>query len=522
MPSIYIINPAPDFASYSTAEAFGRSEFDEGWVQVADATIPTIAALVPSDWAVSLCDESISPLDLNASVDFVAITGKISQRQRMFALSREFRRRGRTVVIGGSFATLTPDDVRPHTDILVKGELEEIASTLFADLAAGEWKDVYDGGQADIRLSPVPRWDLYPVGRALSGAIQTTRGCPFNCEFCDVIQYQGRKQRHKTIEQVLSELDELHRQGFREIFIVDDNFTVQRRRAHALLDALVIWNKRHLERVRFSTQASLDVARDEDLLGKCKAAGLDTLFIGIETVNADSLRETGKRQNLLLPINDAVDRILRAGIAVRAGIIVGFDHDDSRIFEHLREFFDSSPIPDLAIGVLTAPYATDLHRRLKAEGRLSGESLDATAGHPFSTNIAPKLLTRDELLEGVATLCQTAYRAENYERRMMSLIAAYGDQNDQRRAPPAQSSRLTQGRKFLARIFSNIGARGAAEARMLKNVLRAASQKPTLLPIIMNFLCRYEQTRSFLDEALSTMPRQRAPHTPKELTIQAA
>src|SRR3954470_6397685 len=308
MPSIYIVNPASTAPGYHTAEAFADAR--GGWTQVADLTVVTVAAFVPDDWTVRLVDEAVSPVDLTVEVDFVAITGKVSQRQRMIELAKEFRRRGRTVLIGGSFASLNPEDMRPHADILVTGEIEQLAPKLFGDLAAGAWSSHYDGGQADLSSSPIPRWDLYPTDRAMLGALQTTRGCPFNCEFCDVIQYQGRKQRHKTAAQAIDELWALHANGFRGVFLVDDNFTVHRRWARDVLDALGRWNAAHAEDpVRFLTQASLDVARDEDLLERCRAAGLRTLFVGVETINEDSLRETGKRQNLLLPMAEAIARI---------------------------------------------------------------------------------------------------------------------------------------------------------------------------------------------------------------------
>ena len=229
MPSIYIINPAADAPSYYSYEVLDGP--DGGWVQVADLTIATLAGFVPEGWTIRLTEEAVQPVDLDAEVDFAAITGKVTQRGRMIALAREFRRRGRTVLIGGPFATLSPADMRPHADILVTGELEELAPHLFADLAAGTWLDCYDGGRADIRRAPMPRWDLYPVDRAQLGALQTTRGCPFSCEFCDVIQYQGRKQRHKDVAQVIAELDALYAAGFRNVFLVDDNFTVHRARA---------------------------------------------------------------------------------------------------------------------------------------------------------------------------------------------------------------------------------------------------------------------------------------------------
>jgi len=492
MPSIYIINPSNSAPGYHTAEAF--ADESGGRTMVADLAIVTVSALVPDGWEVQLTDEAISPVDLESGADFIAITGKVSQRSRMVELSREFRRRGRTVIIGGSFASLSPDDMQPHADVLVTGELEQLAPTLFADLAARRWKDRYDGGQADIRLSPTPRWDLYPTTRALAGALQTTRGCPFNCEFCDVIQYQGRKQRHKTIDQVLTELSVLHAHGFRDVFLVDDNFTVHRSWAREMLEALAQWNAAHTgDSVRFLTQASLDIARDADMLDRCREAGLRTLFVGVETINESSLRETGKLQNLLMPTNEAISRIVEKGLAVQAGVIVGFDHDGPDIFDTLLDFFQSSPLPDLSLGVLTAPAATNLYRRLAKEGRLIGEIWQATAGSPFETNIRPARMSREALLAGAHSLATKLYSPENYQARMFNLIDQYGG-ND----PPALQS--GRGRQTL-HVFQRISGRGSREAEMVGNILRAAARKPPVLPIAMHFLGRYEQARRVLDYA---------------------
>ncbi|MDB5581729.1 MAG: Radical domain protein [Bradyrhizobium sp.] len=503
MPSIYIINPASSAPGYHTAEAF--ADATGGWTQVADLSVVTLAALVPSGWAVRLVDEAISPADLASDADFVAITGKVSQRTRMIELAAEFRRRGRTVLIGGSFASLNPDDMRPHADVLVTGEIEQLAPKLFADLAAGNWDDRYDGGQADICLSPVPRWDLYPTDRAMAGALQTTRGCPFNCEFCDVIQYQGRKQRHKTIGQVLAELSELHAYGFRNVFLVDDNFTVHRRWARQILEALTEWNHTHADDpVRFLTQASLDVARDADLLDQCRVAGVRTLFMGVETTNEESLRESGKLQNLLLPMNDAISRIVTKGIAVQAGVIVGFDHDGPDIFGTLFEFFQQSPLPDLSIGVLTAPAKTDLYGRLAREGRLIGEVWQTSAGSPFETNIRPARMDRDTLLEGTRQLCTELYLPHFYEKRMLNLIDSYGESDS---FPVSNSVRDGgSGRRHVFQMFKRIAARGSREARMVDSILRQASRKPAVLPTVMHFLARYEQARCVLDHFAAPAP----------------
>lgn len=490
MPSIYIINPRCTTPGYHTAEGFADEH--GGRTQVADLAIVTVAALVPGGWEVRLTDEDISPVDFDCAADFIAITGKVSQRRRMIEIAAAFRARRQTVIIGGSFASLSPDDVRPHADILVTGELEQIAPTLFGDLAAGRWLDRYDGGQADIRLSPLPRWDLYPVARAGAGALQTTRGCPFNCEFCDVIQYQGRKQRHKTVGQVIAELDALHRHGFRRVFLVDDNFTVHRRFARDMLTAIADWNSARRDPVTFLTQASLDIARDEDLLALCYAAGVRTLFMGIETINADSLRETGKLQNLLMPMEQAISRIVASGIAVQAGAIVGFDHDDAAIFDRLLDFFQRMPLPDISLGVLTAPAATHLYRRMAKEGRLVGDIWETSAGSPFETNIEPAQMSRQDLLQGAQRLCAELYRPDNYQARMLNLIRQHGGSGR------AHGGGARQGG---AAVFKRIGARGAREAEMVGDVLRAAAANPPALPAVMHFLARYEQARRVLDHA---------------------
>ena len=503
MPSIYIINPASAAPGYHTAEAF--ADRTGGWTQVADLAIVTLAALVPDGWAVRMTDEAVSPADLQSDADFIAITGKVSQRARMIELATVFRRRGRVVVIGGSSASLNPEDRRPQAAVLVTGEIEQLAPTLFADLAAGTWHHHYDGGQADLTDSPLPRWELYPTERAMAGALQTTRGCPFHCEFCDVIQYQGRKQRHKTIPQVLAELSELHARGFRNVFLVDDNFTVHRRRARDVLDALTWWNDAHADDpVRFLTQASLDIARDDELMDRCRAAGLRTLFMGIETINEASLRETGKPQNLLMPMNEAISRIVGHGIAIQGGVIVGFDHDGPDIFERLFEFFQQSPLPDLSIGVLTAPARTDLYSRLAREGRLVGDIWQTSAGSPFETNIVPSGMDRETLLEGTRRLCTELYHPRHYQQRMMNLIDRYGGIDAA--SNPARDG--GSGRRRAFEMFRRISARGRDESEMVGNVLRRAARKPAVLPTVMHFLARYEQARCVLDHFAAPAPEQ--------------
>ena len=312
--SLYLINPAEKAPGYHSVDVLAHWGLARA-VNPADLIMPTVAALVPPGWQIGICDERVQPIDFNTPAAAVGITGKVSQRGRMIELAAEFRRRGKLVVMGGPYASLNPNDLQAHTDILVTGELEEIANTLFSDIAGDCWQPRYQGTRPDLSASPIPRWDLYPHNLALAAQVQTSRGCPFECEFCDIIQYLGRKQRWKDPDQVVRELDVLYGYGHRNIFFADDNFTVMRRRARDLLDRVGVWNRdRTSGRVNLSTQVSIDIARDPELMAQCVDAGPRMVFIGVEAPNADSLAETRKRQNLRIDLTAEVTKVVGAGI----------------------------------------------------------------------------------------------------------------------------------------------------------------------------------------------------------------
>lgn len=420
--SIYLINPREPAPAYHAMD-FLRSWGLANATGVADLSIPTIAAMVPADWQVSICDERVQDVDFNTGAAVVGITGKVTQRERMRELSEEFRRRGKLVIIGGPHVSLNPDDLRGRCDILVRGEMEDIAATVFADLASGSWKVEYAGGKPDLRNSPIPRWDLYPRTLALSAQVQTSRGCPFECEFCDVIQYAGRKQRWKEPSQVIAELNVLYAKGFRDVFLADDNLTVVRRRARELLSALENWNSRLLQgHMRFTTQVSIDIARDPEMLALCRKARIENVFIGIETPNAESLAETHKRQNLNIDLVAEVEKFPRAGMMVLAGLIVGFDHDGPDIFDRQARFVDRLPVPLAQLGLLVAPHATPLYDRMKREGRLI-EDGNFTAGSLLATNIRPARMTLDQQLAGMRWLYNWVYSPRNFVARIERFVS---------------------------------------------------------------------------------------------------
>lgn len=492
--SIYLINPSSDFPTYFSAEVYAAHGFQPSTL-IADLAIPTLAALTPKDFIVKLCDQNISPVDFNTDADYIGITGKITQRGQMISIAREFRRRGKVVLIGGPYASLSPECLRSECDILVQGEVENIAEQLFSDLRDSCWKPEYLGSTSDLSATLVPLWSAYPNHRAHTGTVQTSRGCPFECEFCDVIQYLGRKQRHKAPALVLAELDEVYRHGYRDVFLADDNFTVYRSRAKELLIALKEWNKSRTDgRVSFGTQVSIDCSKDSEMLRMCAEAGLTEVFIGIETPNELSLKEAKKRQNLGIDLKTQVQQFLDHGIAVTAGMIVGFDSDTPDIFERQYEFAMSLPVPVFSLGALVAPMATPLHARLANENRLL-QSGSEVAAMPWSTNIVPKQMTHAELLEGVQRLCNRLYDPTAFGERIMHFIDSINLQGI-----PGSTVRpsLGRGRNIQAESLELAGRftrLGGKEKTTFVRILKALQRKPQAGAWALAMLAQYMQVR---------------------------
>jgi radical SAM superfamily enzyme YgiQ (UPF0313 family) len=506
MRSIHLVNPRADFPTYYGSDVFaGRGYAPAAFV--ADLAVATVAAMVPPDFHVSLVDENVSPVDFDTDAECVGITGKVSQWGRMQAIAAEFRRRGKLVLIGGPFASLSPETVRPHCDVLVVGEADELAEELFAHLREGRPRDEYRGGKPDLDRTPVPRWDLYPNDRAILASVQTSRGCPFECEFCDVIQYLGRRQRHKPVDRVLAELDVVYRHGYRAVFLCDDNLTVYRARARELLVALRDWNAGQTEgKVEFITQVSIDVARDEELLRLCAEAGLTRCFVGIETVNQDSLRETKKRQNVNVDAVASVRRFLDSGIQVMAGMIVGFDHDDAGTFARQYDFAMASGIPMFSIGTLMAPPSTPLHARLAREGRLlDGTEVGAT---PWSTNVVPAGMTHDELIEGMRWLCNGLYSPAAFGERVVQFIDRLGPRRDPRARDQLRPMRPVE--LDLVDLVARLPSMGPDEAAMWWRISKAFGRRREAAELALSALVQYMQVRYMLELGSFWEPRLRA------------
>ena len=387
-------------------------------------SLPTVAGITPREHEVVLCDENVEPIDFETDADIVGLTGYVVHTQRIFELAAEFRRRGKFVVAGGPFASLCPEKLRDKVDVLFVDEAEYTWPQFLEDYEGGEWKPEYNQhDKPSMHDSPLPRFDLLRTDQYRSMTIQFARGCPFNCEFCDIIVMYGRKPRTKTVAQVLAEVGEIQRLGMRNIFVVDDNFIGSKPEAKLLLRALADWQRANGYPIEFMTEVTLNIAQDDELLQLMRQAKFTTIFIGIESPRAASLEETHKTQNLRENILDSVHRIQRAGIEVMAGMIVGFDNDDPSIFEEQFRFIQDARIPVSMTGMLNAIPKTPLHQRLKEAGRLIAESV----GDQFVfTNIVPKGMTRVELYEGYKHLLARLYGYRNYRRRVMELILAKG------------------------------------------------------------------------------------------------
>jgi radical SAM superfamily enzyme YgiQ (UPF0313 family) len=377
----------------------------------------TVAALLPREWELRLVDLNVEPLrdDDLSWADVVMLTGMLVQSASLHAVLERCQRRGVRTVVGGPYATAMPEALG-DADHLVLGEAEEIVPELAADLAAGRACRVYrEERKPDIGSSPVPLYHLLRPGSYHYLAVQYSRGCPFQCEFCDITTLYGRVPRTKSPGQVIVELEAIRATGFGgRVMFVDDNFIGPRKEVRRLLSELAVWRKRTRARLEYFTEASIDLADDPQLVDLMTEAGFAVVFIGIETPNQDSLRESRKTQNLRRDMLEQVRDLRRRGLDVYAGFILGFDHDGPDIFDLMIRFVQDAGIPYAMVGMLDALPGTPLYHRLVREGRLRP---DVASGDNFApTNVVTRL-PAEVLLEGYARVLETLYDPEVYFAR---------------------------------------------------------------------------------------------------------
>jgi radical SAM superfamily enzyme YgiQ (UPF0313 family) len=416
---ILLVNPAQSVSLYTFSEI---SDITGVPAFMPNLAIGVLAALTPPSIQVECVDENCRPIDYETDWDLVGITGYITQAKRMFEIADEFRSRGHLVAIGGPYASLSPSTVRPHADVLFLGEAEYTWPQFLRDVETGGWHAEYRQREpVDIHDTPEP--DMRGVGSSYwIGVVQTSRGCPFECEFCDVIVYLGRKQRHKTPQRVVSEIRRFHELGYRSVFLSDDNFTANRQRATEIMTAVRDWNSEQREPMTFSTQLSIDIARQQDteLLDLCAAAGLRQAFVGIETPNEAALLEVKKRQNVRASLAADVAALHRRGIIVQAGMISGFDADTLGSFQLQFDFLQGAGIPVVSVSTLNAPEGTPLDRRLRSENRLK---IVPVRDLYLETNIIPKQMTNAELRNGTQWLLNRLYDPVQFLERVRVLAS---------------------------------------------------------------------------------------------------
>jgi radical SAM superfamily enzyme YgiQ (UPF0313 family) len=385
----------------------------------------TVAALLPRHWKKRLVDTNVHPLT-NADLqwaDVAMLSGMLVHKQDLLGILARCRSRGLPTVIGGP-VTSSVQELPQHADHVVIGEAEDLVAGLAADLEQGRAKPIYRATELPgLDRTPLLDLDLINLKYYSATGIQYSRGCPFNCEFCDIIEIYGRKPRTKSPAQVVAELEQLYERKWRgSVFIVDDNFIGNKKKVKELLPVIAEWNRRHEWPFTFYTEASVNLADDAELLQMMKEAGFIRVFLGIETPVEASLKEAQKLQNTRRSLLDNVRRIQRSGMEVMAGFIVGFDSDPDTVFDEQVNFIQESAIPLAMVGLLEALPGTQLYRRLLKEGRILSE------GHGNNMNcqlnFVPKM-DPQRLAEGYRSILQRIYDPGTYYERVERFLAEY-------------------------------------------------------------------------------------------------
>jgi radical SAM superfamily enzyme YgiQ (UPF0313 family) len=399
----------------------------------------TVAAMLPEEWETKLVDMNVTNLtdkDIKWA-DYVFISAMAVQKESALYAIKKCKQAGTPIVAGGPLFTMSTEEFH-DIEHLVLNEGEVTVPQFIKDLVEGKPKHMYTADEwPEIESTPVPVWDLVNIKKYSSLSIQYSRGCPFDCEFCDIVVLNGHKPRTKGKDQLLNELDAIYRMGWRNsVFIVDDNFIGNKRKLKAeILPAIAQWMKEKKHPFTLFTEASINLSDDEELMKLMVAAGFNTVFVGIETPNEDSLLECGKMQNKNRNMVDAVKKMQNFGLQVHGGFIVGFDNDPVTIFENQINFIQKSGIVTAMVGLLNAPQGTKLYKRLKKENRLvnnfSGDNTDC------SMNFVPKM-NIEVLMNGYHRILKTIYSPAHFYERVKTFLREYKPQTKRSSFPQTE------------------------------------------------------------------------------------
>jgi radical SAM superfamily enzyme YgiQ (UPF0313 family) len=465
---IILINPRFEVSYWGMEHAlpiFGKK------ANLPVACLPLLAALTPEEHRVTLVDENVQPLDFDqiAQADLVGITGMSVQRFRMREILRELKSRGVFTVVGGPWVSVDESYFDGLADVIFVGEADETWPQFLDDWRHGAPARRYEQtDRTDMTRVPCPRYDLLRAHDYMFGSLQFSRGCPFQCEFCDIIVTFGRRPRLKTSPQILAEVDGLRRAGLDLAFIVDDNLIGNKHAIKPLLRDLAAWQREQGYPMTFFTEASLDLSEDDELMNLMVEANIQCVFIGIESPSEEALRETKKLQNVRARGGTMLEKlrhIQRQGLEVWCGMIVGFDHDDAEIFDAQLRFLREARIVHAMVGMLSAIPKTPLHARLASEGRL-----DLADPPEYGTNVIPLHMSRETLAEGYVRVMRELYEPQAYFDRVDSLFL-----DDEFRPGAAQKAywRSRWGPRFKAQ-FMNL----ARAAVIYQRLMRRVEEKP--------------------------------------------
>lgn len=444
--------------------------------------ILTVAAMLPGEWEKKLVDMNVSTLtdEHLAWADCVFISAMSIQRESAKEVIDRCRNLGVRTVAGGPLFTACHEEF-PEVDHLVLGEAELTLPPFLEDFSCGRARHLYaNDSWAELKNTPMPLWELVDVRNYAAMNIQYSRGCPFDCEFCDITQLFGRKPRSKSIQQLLSELDSLNELGWRgAVFFVDDNFIGEKKSLkREVLPALNDWMDAKGRPFYFYTEASIELSDDADLMGLMVRAGFEEVFIGIETPSEEGLHESGKMQNKNRDLLASVKRVQQAGMQVHAGFIVGFDSDPPTIFERQIRFIQESGIVTAMVGVLIALHGTKLYQRLKQEGRIIGE----TSGNNTQTglNFVPRM-EQKQLFGGLQRILDEIYAPKNYYKRVIRLFREYR---------PLRTGKFHIQPGYIGALFKSIlfiGIIGKERFHYWKLFIWTLFKKPRLFPLAITY-----------------------------------
>jgi radical SAM superfamily enzyme YgiQ (UPF0313 family) len=436
----------------------------------------TVAAMLPSDWEKKVIDMNVTRLtdDNIRWADMVLISAMIVQKDSAKEVIQRCRELGVKTVAGGPLFTMEPDGF-PTVDSMVLGEAETIMPEFVTDVKNGALKRVYKNTVTpEMAQTPLPLWSLIKMKNYSSMSIQYSRGCPFNCEFCDIVLLNGHRPRTKSKEQMVAEFQALYDNGWHSsVFVVDDNFIGNKTKLkQEILPAIIEWRKKNNATFPLNTETSIDLADDDELIKLMVDAGFNAVFVGIETPNEDSLEECAKNQNRHRDLPAAVRKLHNAGLEVQGGFIVGFDSDPSSIFKTQINFIQKTGIVTAMVGLLNAPPGTRLYQRLKKEDRILG-NFD---GSNTDCNFVPRMKYQT-LMNGYKSIIKTIYSSKPYYERINTFLKDF--------KPP--KARIKDIRldyiQALWRSFWFLGVRDKGSWHYWKLVISTFFKKPRSLPI---------------------------------------